>query len=214
MAEGLGLQASVVGRIDGSVRVQERDSILQAARIVVMTPDVCHAWLMSRLSLPFVKAFVARLAIVVMDEAHTLDGVFGSNFAFLIRRLLAARDRIQNRAGISQAPQFVAATATIANPKAHLEALTGSEFTAISEALDGSPSYERMCAHVAAPVGHEMEVARALHAVLLRAPAGGGFITFVDSRRGVESLARTDQQEISDLLGSSDVLPYLIETHT
>ena len=55
MAHALDLDESIVGQIDGSVPVRERDDILQQARIVVMTPDVCHAWLMSRLAMPTVR---------------------------------------------------------------------------------------------------------------------------------------------------------------
>ena len=75
-----------IGRIDGSVDIRKREAVLERAQVVVMTPDVCHAWLMSRLSLPIIKNFVRSLSTLVMDEAHTLEGVFGSNFAFLIRR--------------------------------------------------------------------------------------------------------------------------------
>ena len=88
MACDLGLGEYSIGRIDGSVSAQAREGILQHARIVIMTPDVCHAWLMSRLSLPILRDFVRALSTLVMDEAHTLEGVFGSNFAFLIRRLI------------------------------------------------------------------------------------------------------------------------------
>ena len=51
----LGLDGAIVGRIDGSVPVSEREGILQLARVVIMTPDVCQAWMMSRLALPMVK---------------------------------------------------------------------------------------------------------------------------------------------------------------
>jgi hypothetical protein len=73
----------VVGRIDGSVKMKEREKILARVRIVLMTPDVCHAWVMSNLANPIVKEFVKHLGLVVLDEAHTLEGIFGSNFAFL-----------------------------------------------------------------------------------------------------------------------------------
>lgn len=44
-----GLDEGIIGRIDGSVPVKERDGVLRRTRIIVMTPDVCHAWMMSRL---------------------------------------------------------------------------------------------------------------------------------------------------------------------
>lgn len=208
MAHALGMPDGTIGRIDGSVSVAQRDNILQKARIVVMTPDVCHAWLMSRLAMPVVKLFLTQLAIVVMDEAHTLEGVFGSSFAYLIRRLQVARHHLQKHVETPQALQFIAATATILHPDEHLASLTGVKFEVVPEALDGSPRSERICAHVAAPQGEEMELARELHNMLLSGKGGGGFITFMDSRKGVEMLARYNTTEIENLLGSADVLPY------
>ena len=55
MCRGLGLDGDFIGQIDGTVPTQERDEILQRSRIVLMTPDVCQAWLMSRLAMPVVK---------------------------------------------------------------------------------------------------------------------------------------------------------------
>lgn len=208
MAQALGMPDGTIGRIDGSVSLAQRDNILLKARIVVMTPDVCHAWLMSRLAMPVVKLFLTQLAIVVMDEAHTLEGVFGSNFAYLIRRLQVARHHLQKQIEPAQELQFIAATATILHPEEHLAALTGVEFEVVPEVLDGSPRSERICAHVAAPPGEEMELAKALHKMLLDGKGGGGFITFMDSRKGVEMLARDNTKEIENLLGSADVLPY------
>ena len=81
IAGKVGLNENIVGQIDGSVDFNEREDILQQARIVVMTPDVCQAWLMSRLAMPMVRKFISSLSTLIMDEAHTLEGVFGSNLS-------------------------------------------------------------------------------------------------------------------------------------
>ena len=131
MAESLGFSKEKIGRIDGSVPVRDREGILQDARIVIMTPDVCHAWLMGNLASFTVREFVRSLSTLILDEAHTLEGVFGSNFAFLIRRLMAARNFLSRNGEQKASPlQFVAATATIQNPKEHLKQLTGAKFSA------------------------------------------------------------------------------------
>ena len=213
MARSLELPGDLVGRIDGSVQVKDRENVLQKARIVVMTPDVCHAWLMSRLSLPVIRNFVRALSTVVMDEAHTLEGVFGSNFAFLIRRLVAARNFLLKDEREPQPMQLVAATATIKNPSEHLKQLTGSEFTVVDHEADGARRYERLVAHVACPVGEEFQIAKALHDCVLRDGSNGGFITFLDSRKGVEGLAMASSDEkskpeLGELLAEADVLPY------
>lgn len=209
MASDLGLPDNVIGRIDGSIRdMKKRDAVLESSRIILMTPDVCHAWLMSRLSMPTVKQFLRRVSLIVMDEAHTLEGVFGSNFAFLIRRLLVARQWLAKEASQDRALKCVAATATIANPQELLRSVTGSEFEVVDESLDGSPRASRICAHLAAPPGEELQLARALQAELLRNSRSGGFITFIDSRKAVESLARFSQEELAELLGDGCVMPY------
>jgi DEAD/DEAH box helicase domain-containing protein len=63
-----------VGFIDGSVPPSERERILSASRVVAMTPDVAHAWLMSRLAQKEVSGFLNKLSLLVLDEAHVYDG--------------------------------------------------------------------------------------------------------------------------------------------
>lgn len=207
MAHSLELDETIIGRIDGTVPVKDREDVLRSARIVVMTPDVCHAWLMSRLALPVVRNFVRSLAVIVMDEAHTLEGIFGSNFAFLIRRMIAARSIIQEKEVMAQPLQLVAATATIKNPGEHLALLTGSKFSVIDHEADSARQYERFIAHIACPVGEGPKVAKALHDSVLANGDEGGFITFLDSRKGVEGLA-IKSEETSVELFNANVLPY------
>ena len=212
MARSLELDDNIIGRIDGSVPVEDREDILRTARIVVMTPDVCHAWLMSRLSSHVVRKFVQSLSTIVMDEAHTLEGVFGSNYAFLIRRLISTRRYLRDDAD-QQPLQFIAATATIKNPGQHLKQLTGFDFIVVDHERDGAPQYDRIVAHIGCPEGSEIDMAKKLHDYLLDNGHDGGFITFLDSRKGVEGLAmatsgKSRKSEVEVLLGSADVLPY------
>ena len=214
MASALGLDEGIIGRIDGSVRsFKERDQILQGARIIVMTPDVCHAWMMSRLSMPIVKSFVGAISTLVLDEAHTLEGVFGSNFAFLIRWLIAARTHMLGRQAKARPLQLIAATATIANPGEHLRQLTGSEFSVVDDQADGAPQYERMVAHVACPQGEEFALAKELQRRVLKHGSKGAFITFVDSRKGVETLAMATRKDTDEYVDSPGVLPYRAGYH-
>ena len=209
MAKSLGFPEETIGRIDGSVLVKDREWILQNARIVIMTPDVCHAWLMSNLALPAVLEFVRSLSTLILDEAHTLEGVFGSNFAFLVRRLTAARNFLLAQESFPFL-QFVAATATIQNPAEHLKRLTGAEFAAITHEKDGAPQYERLVAHVACPEGKESDTAKSVREILLRKGRDGSFITFVDSRKGVEILAKRNggMKDEKNALITAEVLPY------
>ncbi len=208
MARSLELDENIVARIDGSVSVGDREELLQRARIVVMTPDACHAWLMSRLAMPAIRNFIQSISTVVMDEAHVLESVFGSNFAFLLRRLIAARNYlIGGRLG-AYPLQFIAATATIANPGAHMKQLTGTNFSIIDHEADGAPRYDRVLAHIACSEGDEVKIAKQLQHHVLTKGTQGGFITFLDSRKGVEGLALQAQQKLGGPAGDSTVLPY------
>ena len=200
--------AHSVGRIDGSVGFPERDRIIRRARVVLMTPDVCHAWLMSSLASPAVKAFLRNLQLVVLDEAHTLEGVFGSNFAFFFRRLNAARSVVHNGSTPENTLQVVATTATIVDAAGHLKNLTGLPFVEIDSTVDGSPEYDRRVIHVAAPTGDEVALAKQLQVALLSKAKQGSFITFVDSRKGVELLAYSTNKQVAEAMPGSEVLPY------
>ncbi|WP_421794115.1 DEAD/DEAH box helicase [Hydrocarboniphaga effusa] len=208
MAIDLGMPVGTVVRIDGSVDLQARDGLLEHGRIIVMTPDVCQAWMMARLSIPVVRNFVRDLSLIILDEAHTMEGVFGSNFAFLLRRILAARAYASGSSAEERPLRFIAATATIANPAAQLKALTGFDCEVVGEDADGSQQSERFCAHIVAPAGEEMNVARSLQVDLLKGSKLGAFITFVDSRKGVEVLARASEMSLRDELGDDSVMPY------
>ena len=56
--------------IDGSVPSNQRAALLAKHRVVLMTPDVAHAWLLARQNEREVRAFLASLALVVLDEAE------------------------------------------------------------------------------------------------------------------------------------------------
>jgi len=77
------------------------------------------------------EGFFKNLKYVVVDEIHTLRGVFGSNVAHVLRRLR----RICNYRGSN--PQFIACSATIANPKSMAEELIGLPFKTVLES--GAP---------------------------------------------------------------------------
>ena len=78
---------------------------------------------------------LANLEYVIVDEAHVYRGVFGSHVANVLRRL-------RRLAAVYGAdPQFLLASATIANPGELAKALTGLEATVVSG--DSAPRAER-----------------------------------------------------------------------
>lgn len=91
--ERAGLSRDLVGEITGDVPMRERDEILDRARIILATPDVINAWMMPMTSALSVRSFLGNLSLVVIDEAHSLEAVFGSQFSLFFRRLRAAHRR-------------------------------------------------------------------------------------------------------------------------
>ncbi|HWC08639.1 MAG TPA: DEAD/DEAH box helicase, partial [Solirubrobacterales bacterium] len=70
---------------DGDTPKEERPAIRRKNNLVLTNPDMLHVGI-----LPHHKGwgdFFANLGWVVIDEAHTYRGVFGSNVANVLRRL-------------------------------------------------------------------------------------------------------------------------------
>jgi DEAD/DEAH box helicase domain-containing protein len=122
-------QMGEVATFDGDTPQVERAEIRKRARVVLTNPDMLHIGILpnhqqwSRL--------LRHLRYVVVDEAHTYRGVFGSHVAGIMRRLR----RLCQFYGSN--PQFICCSATIANPGEHAEKLVGLPFEVVAN--DGSP---------------------------------------------------------------------------
>jgi len=118
---------------DGDTPTYLRGQTRRNSHIILTNPDMLHVGI-----LPYHTtwaSFFRNLRYVVIDEVHTYRGVFGSHVANIVRRLR----RIAANYGAN--PQFICASATIANPDRHVRALTGLDARVIAE--DTSPSGER-----------------------------------------------------------------------
>lgn len=113
---------------DGDTPQDRRAQIRRSARIVLSNPYELHQILPWHYQW---QKFLAGLRFVVIDEAHRYRGVFGSNVAQLLRRFR----RLCHLYGSS--PQFILASASIANPEELARNLVGLDFTHIGR--DGSP---------------------------------------------------------------------------
>jgi len=118
---------------DGDTPADARQAIRVHGDIVVSNPDMLHQAILPHHTKW--AQFFENLRYVVIDEVHTYRGVFGSHVANVLRRLR----RICEFYGV--APQFIACSATIGNPKEHAEALIGADVEAITES--GAPRGER-----------------------------------------------------------------------
>ena len=184
-----GLPIDWIASVTGNVLPHDRKAALEKARILIATPDICHAWLMRELASQNSKRFLASLDLLIIDEAHVLEAVFGSNAAFLLRRIQVAARICRTNKREKRRLSVIAASATIANPKQHLRALTGLDFVVIDNDEDGSPQYARSLLHLACGADEMQRTISDLHKSLVEQSTLGSFITFLDSRQGVEQLA-------------------------
>ncbi len=191
-----GLGEDSVQKIDGGIKsIEERETRLERARIALMTPDICQSWLLREISKPARRDFLARMSLIVVDEAHILESVFGSNFAYLFRRLCAARSLARPERQLAPL-QSIAASATILKPDSHLHDLTGLRFDVIGQDDDGSPHHSRSIVHVGADNNAVMDVIGSLLRRLVDETEEGNSITFVDSRQGTERLVvKVDRED-------------------
>ncbi|MFC2038713.1 DEAD/DEAH box helicase [Chloroflexota bacterium] len=114
---------------DGDTPQPERGEIRRRARIILTNPDMLHVGILPNHR--NWERMLRNLKYVVIDEAHTYRGVFGSHVAGVMRRLR----RICRLYGAD--PIFICSSATVANPGEHAEMLTGLPFTVVDD--DGSP---------------------------------------------------------------------------
>jgi len=121
---------------DGDTPGERRWQIRKWSNVVLTNPDMLHVGV-----LPHHDRWgdvLANLVYVVVDEAHVYRGVFGSHVANVLRRL-----RRLARAYGSE-PQFVLASATIANPAQLAASLLGEPAKVIDS--DAAPATERTIA--------------------------------------------------------------------
>lgn len=185
-----------IGIIDGSVSRNYRAEILRRSQVVVFTPDVMHAWLLSSLTDKAVLQFLRKVSLIVVDEVHVYSGVFGSNSAFLFRRL-------QHIFQILNSPiRYVCASATISDPQKHLRNLFGLEFTLITKDSDSSPKHP-LDIHFCIPPSSDLltELAKLIAAI---AKTSLRFIAFADSRKQVELITSILTRPKDDELPSTD----------
>jgi len=171
---------------DGDTPREERPAIRRRNNLVLTNPDMLHVGL-----LPNHKSwgdFIANLGWVVVDEAHTYRGVFGSHVANVLRRLR----RIARAYGAE--PRFLLASATIANPLELAERLVGEPFELVDD--DGAPGSGREIAMWNPPLidkasgTRRSALSEAADLLAELVSHGVRTICFLKSRRGIELIQR------------------------
>ena len=173
-----------VGKIDGSVKgAKTRMKILEKCGVIVMTPDVVHAWLLKSVDSSKVQKFLRNLRLLVVDEAHVYTGAFGSHAAFMFRRL---KHLILKCGGKTQ---ILAASATICKPDGHVRKLLGEDVVVVDHNFDSSGSHALEINLVNPPDTQKLLDHMAAMLTYAAHNIDGQFIAFVDSRKQAEFTA-------------------------
>jgi DEAD/DEAH box helicase domain-containing protein len=177
---------------DGDTPREERPEIRRKSNLVLTNPDMLHVALLPNHA--GWGNFLANLEWVVVDEAHTYRGVFGSHVANVLRRLR----RLARHYG--REPRFLLASATIANPVELAERLVGTEFELVDD--DGAPRAGREIAMWNPPLIDERSGARrsalseAADLLAELVSQNVRTICFLKSRRGIELIQRFARENL------------------
>jgi len=133
LLDAAGLSDRMAGVFDGDTSSALRRKLRDHGSVILSNPDMLHASLMPQHARW--ADYLANLKLIVLDELHVYNGIFGANVALLMRRLL----RLCKHYGAC--PQLIASSATIANPEELAGILTGRHFHILDS--DGSPRGEK-----------------------------------------------------------------------
>ena len=189
---------------DGDTESERRWQIRKWANLILSNPDMLHIGV-----LPHHDRWgdvLANLRYVIVDEAHVYRGVFGSHVGNVLRRLR----RLARVYGAD--PQFLLASATIANPGELARSLLGVDVTVIGQ--DGAPRAERTVALWNPPLLDEElgvrasaigEAAKLMAELVTR---GLRTLCFAKSRKAAELVHRFTVQRLDDPVLAARLSPY------
>src|SRR5437773_10529569 len=187
---------------DGDTPQDARRAVRARANLVLTNPDMLHSGILPHHTKW--STLFQNLRYVVIDELHAYRGVFGSHVANLLRRLR----RICRHYGAD--PQFIMASATIANPREHAQNIIGAPVEEIAQS--GAPTGDKLFLCYNPPVVNRelgirapylAEAARlALRFLRERIPT----IVFAQSRLSTEVLLTAVKTGVADKTGDSGIV--------
>jgi DEAD/DEAH box helicase domain-containing protein len=187
---------------DGDTPQDARRAVRARANLVLTNPDMLHSGI-----LPHHTKWAAlfqNLRYVVIDELHAYRGVFGSHLANVLRRLR----RICRHYGAD--PQFIMASATIANPGEHASAIIGAPAREVAES--GAPTGDKLFVCYNPPVVNpELGIrapylGEAAHLALKFLRERIPTIVFAQSRLSTEVLLTAIKTGVADRTGDSGIV--------
>ncbi|MCV7400318.1 DEAD/DEAH box helicase [Mycobacterium fragae] len=185
---------------DGDSPAEVRRFARERSRWLFSNPDMVHLALLRNHARWAV--FLRNLRYLVVDECHYYRGIFGSNVAMVLRRLLRLCARY------SGSPTVIFASATTASPGETASELIGQSVAEIT--VDGSPQGARTVALWEPPLRADLTgengapVRRSAGAEAARVMAdliaeGARTLTFVRSRRGAELTALAARARLENI---------------
>jgi DEAD/DEAH box helicase domain-containing protein len=191
---------------DGDSPTEVRRFARERSRWIFSNPDMIHLSLLRNHARWAV--FLRNLRYVVVDECHYYRGVFGSNVAMVLRRLLRLSTRYSAAGSEQSGPTVIFASATTAAPAITASELIGQTVAEVIE--DGSPHGARTVAlwepallddlvgENGAPVRRSAgaDAARVMGNLVAE---GARTLTFVRSRRGAELTALGARARLEEL---------------
>lgn len=185
---------------DGDSAPEVRRFARERSRWVFSNPDMIHLSILRNHARWAV--LLRNLRFIVVDECHYYRGVFGSNVAMVLRRLLRLCARY------SSTPTVVFASATTDSPGATAAELIGRPVDEVTE--DGSPQGARtvalwepaLLADLTGENGAPVRRSAGTEAARLMADLvaeGAQTLTFVRSRRAAELTALGAQARLHDI---------------
>jgi DEAD/DEAH box helicase domain-containing protein len=187
---------------DGDTPQDARRAVRTRANLVLTNPDMLHSGILPHHT-KWLNLF-QNLRFVVIDELHAYRGVFGSHLANVLRRL----GRICRHYG--SAPQYIMASATIANPRELAEWLVGEAVDEVGES--GAPAGEKTFVCYNPPiVNAELGIrapylGEAARFVTRFLQAKIPTIAFAQSRLAAEVLLSTVKAAVADRTGDAGIV--------
>ncbi|MFX0048035.1 MAG: DEAD/DEAH box helicase [Candidatus Hermodarchaeota archaeon] len=185
-----------IGVYDGDTAPNEKRKVLASANIVITNPYGLHYYL------PWFKQnwrrVCSNLKYIVLDEIHIYKGIFGSNFALLLRRLKRILDIFEVK------PIWILSSATINNAKEFCEKLIGEEFVIVDR--DDSPSGPKKVLLWDLPYDKISGKYRSAHQ-----ETKDLFITHLKYKNGIQTLTFTLSRKMAELqaIWTKKALPLL-----
>jgi DEAD/DEAH box helicase domain-containing protein len=178
---------------DGDTEQEERRLLKeQPPHILITNPDAVHHSILGWNE--HWENLLRALDFIVVDEAHEYRGFFGTNVAYVLRRLLALCRRLGSR------PQLIFSSATVANPEEHARALSGRPVVVLRSEDTPQPERHFVFINPAYPEFRyeEVLVRRLADLAAESVAASRSTIVFCPTRRMVERAAKKARAAVAE----------------